>query len=179
MSRGEVDPLRDGRIADLFRLHADDLRRFALGVLRDAGLAEDVVQVCFAKFAERALQPDDDGARAWLFKVAYNESITLLRRRKVQSNALNQMAWLSQGSEASEDAPSKIDRHEQIQNVREAIERLPAVEKQVVCLRVYEQLKFREIADQLNIPLGTALSRMRTALQKLAAHLADGPENEA
>lgn len=174
MSRPEVDPLQDGQVAGLFHRHAADLRRFAYGVLRDAALAEDVVQVCFAKFAEHATSDtelDAEGARAWLFKVAYNESITILRRRKVHTEAIDQLSWLAAGESMPRDAPAQLERKEQIERVREAIGRLPEKERDVVKLRVYQHLKFREIADELGIPLGTALTRMRAGLAKLASQL--------
>lgn len=180
LSRGEMKPLRDDQIDGLFRRHADDLRRFALGVLRDPALADDVVQASFAKLTEASAttifagaQLEDDSAyKAWLFKVAYNEAVTLIRRKQTQTTALGKMAhWLARQEANQEDGSSELDRREKVDQVREAIKGLPDAERQVVQLRIYEHCKFREIAERLDIPQGTALSRMRSALQKLATIL--------
>ena len=164
-----MKPLRDDQIEGLYRTHAQELRRFALGVLRDPALAEDVVQSSFAKLTENGPLPDDTAYRAWLFRVAYNEAVTLIRRKRTQVTALSRMAgWLADKETAELGGPGEVDRKELIEKVREAINVLPETERQVVQLRIYEQCKFREIAERLNIPQGTALSRMRTAMQKLA-----------
>ena len=58
-------------------------------------------------------------------------------------------------------------QQEDIERVREALMRLPASQREVVQKRIYEGLKFREIADELDVPLGTVLARMQAALKKL------------
>lgn len=172
LSRGEIEPLRDAQIEGLFRCHARDLRRFALGILKDPALADDVVQSSFAKLTENGPLSDDSAYRAWLFKVTYNEAVTLMRRKQTQAAALGEMAMWLAGKEATDlGAPDELDRKERIERVREAVKCLPEAERQVVQLRIYEHYKFREIAETLNIPQGTALSRMRSALKKLATLL--------
>jgi RNA polymerase sigma-70 factor (ECF subfamily) len=57
--------------------------------------------------------------------------------------------------------------------VREAIERLTEDQRQVVRMRIYEEKTFAEIAEELGIPLGTALTRMRAALGRLRTELVD------
>jgi RNA polymerase sigma factor (sigma-70 family) len=171
LSRGEIIPLRDDQIEGLFRSHARDLRRFALGVLKDPALADDVVQTSFAKLTQHGPLPDQSAYRAWLFKVAYNEAVTLIRRKQTHAAAMSQMAYWIADKEATESGPAEADRNERIERVREAIKGLPPTERQVVQQRIYENKKFREIAESLDIPLGTALSRMRSALKKLGAIL--------
>ena len=58
-------------------------------------------------------------------------------------------------------------QQEDIQQVREALTQIPDAQRVVVELRIYEGLKFREIAEQLDQPLGTVLARMQAALKKL------------
>ena len=55
--------------------------------------------------------------------------------------------------------------------VRQAIDELPEAQRQIVCLRIYDEKTFAEIAEELQIPLGTALSRMRAAVSKLKERL--------
>ena len=57
--------------------------------------------------------------------------------------------------------------------VRRAIDELPAAQREVLHLRIYDEKTFAQIAAELNIPLGTALARMRAALAKLRKRLSD------
>jgi RNA polymerase sigma-70 factor (ECF subfamily) len=58
-------------------------------------------------------------------------------------------------------------RQEDILQVQTALKRLPELQRIVVEKRIYEGLKFREIADELDVPLGTVLARMQAGLKKL------------
>jgi len=71
-----------------------------------------------------------------------------------------------------EQSESSALRQEAIEQVKRAIELLTPAQQQVVRLRIYEDRKFAEIAEELGIPLGTVLTRMRTATQKLQQTLA-------
>ena len=77
-----------------------------------------------------------------------------------------------------EEAVGRLIREEEIEMVRTALNELSDVQRAVVEKRIYEGLKFREIAQQLNVPLGTVLARMQSSLKKLKSVLADGRESE-
>jgi RNA polymerase sigma-70 factor (ECF subfamily) len=74
---------------------------------------------------------------------------------------------------ASGAADEPLIRLEAIQAVREAMKRLPPEQRELVVMRIYEEKTFAQIAQELNIPLGTALARMRLALAKLRQALPD------
>lgn len=148
-----------------------------VGIVKDAGIAEDIVQATFAKLVEQGQLEDPVAYKAWLFRVAYNESVTELRRRERQRETQavdgDRLDELATGLEKFSDSGPQANalRKEKIDLVRQAIAHLSSDERQVVRLRIYENQKYREIAETLQIPLGTALSRMRSALEKLAEYL--------
>jgi RNA polymerase sigma-70 factor (ECF subfamily) len=69
------------------------------------------------------------------------------------------------------DPTSAAMQVEATEQLKKALKQLPESWQQIVSLRIYENLTFQQIADQLGIPLGTALTRMRRALERLRKDL--------
>ncbi|TWT39205.1 RNA polymerase sigma factor SigV [Blastopirellula retiformator] len=154
-----------------YRQHADRLQRFVWGVVRDAPTAADVVQATFVKFAALGGSVDPAARKSWLYQVAYREALAIRRRLATGRKVDERLQWLHAGWDSA--APdTELVRGELVDEVRQAIDRLPDDLKQIVNLRTYEEKTFAEIAEQLQIPLGTALGRMRNALAKLKTSLA-------
>src|SRR4051794_5624283 len=154
--------------------HGEELRRFLLGILRDAQLTSDVLQATFVKMVERGHQTQEATRKAWLFRVAYNEAMAYRRREGVGDKVLRRVAdetpaWHTNGAAGGADEP--LLRLESVQAVREALDDLPPEQRQVVRMRIYEEKTFATIAKELKIPLGTALGRMRSAMIKLRTRL--------
>lgn len=162
-------PLDPSVVAALYVQHGEELRRFLLGILRDAQLTADVLQITFAKMVERGHETQETTRKAWLFRVAYHEAIAYRRREGVGDKILRRVAWHTSGAAGGADEP--LLRLESVQTVRDALEELPPEQRQVVRMRIYEEKTFAIIAKELKIPIGTALGRMRSALQKLRAKL--------
>jgi RNA polymerase sigma-70 factor (ECF subfamily) len=161
-----VDP---AALAGLYVQHAEELRRFLTGVLRDPDLAGEVLQVAFAKAVDLGHLVQDGSLKAWLFRVAYNEALAMRRRKAVHERATREL--LGRGS-VGDDAPeSGLIRFETVERVRAALESLPAEQREVVRRRIYEGQKFATIANQTGLPLGTVLTRMKLALNKLRERL--------
>ncbi len=165
---GELNP---SVVASLYLEHGEEIRRFLIGLLRDPHLAADVLQATFAKLVERGHESREETRKAWLFRVAYHEAMYVRRRGAVGDRVVQQVAWML--PEASEHAEGPLLRFEIVDRVRRALEELPPDQRQVVRMRIYEEKTFAVIADELQIPLGTALGRMRTALQKLKGMLGE------
>jgi len=163
---GQLDP---SVVAALYVEHGEELRRFLLGILRDAQLTSDVLQATFVKMVQRGHETQEESRKAWLFRVAYHEAMAYRRREGVGDKVLRRIAWHTNSSAASADEP--LLRLEAVQSVREALEQLPPEQRQVVRMRIYEEKTFATIARELKIPLGTALGRMRAATIKLRARL--------
>ncbi len=160
------DPKLDAStVAALFLEHADELRRFVYGILRDHDAAGDVLQATFTKVVERGHTAREETLKGWLFRVAFNEAIVVKRKQGVRRRAIDAIA-----AEPQPDAPppdQRLVRFEDVERVRAALETLPAEQRQVVRMRMYENKKFAEIASELQWPLGTVLTRMQAALKKL------------
>ena len=170
-------PLDPSIVAALYMEHGEELRRFLLGILRDAQLTADVLQATFVKMAQKGHATKEESRKAWLFRVAYHEAMAYRRREGVGDKVLRRVAWHSNGTTGPSDEP--LLRLESVQSVRAALEELPPEQRQVVRMRIYEEKTFATIAQELKIPLGTALGRMRAAMTKLRLRLSDSPPDDS
>jgi RNA polymerase sigma-70 factor (ECF subfamily) len=161
----ETEPLSPEYVAAMFAAHGQELQRFLQGVLRDTALAADCLQTTFTKLLEKGHESREETRRAWLFKVAFQEAMLAKRKAATTDRVLQKAAW-SQNNES--ESPEKcLFKLESVDQVRKALETLPPEQRQIVQMRIYEEKTFAVIAAELEIPLGTALGRMRTALIKL------------
>ena len=174
MSSADEGKLDASVVAALYVEHGDELRRFLYGLLRDAQLTSDVLQATFVKMAERGHETRESSRKAWLFRVAYHEAMAYRRREGVGDKVVRKLAWHTNGAAGPADDP--LVRFESVEIVRSALEELPPDQRQVVRMRIYEEKTFAVIAQELNIPLGTALWRMRAAMVKLREKLKDKSE---
>jgi RNA polymerase sigma-70 factor (ECF subfamily) len=165
-NEGQLDP---SVVAALYEEHEAELRRMLVGVLRDHQLAGDILQLTFAKVLTQGHTSQPDSRKAWIFRVAYHEALAHLRKQGVADRVVRRVAW-SQDTVA-DPVELGLIREESVAEVRAVIESLPPEQRQVVRMRIYEEKTFAEIAAELNIPLGTALGRMRAATEKLRARL--------
>jgi RNA polymerase sigma-70 factor (ECF subfamily) len=161
-----IDP---AEVAALYIEHADQLRAFLWGVLRDADLVGDVLQATFVKAIELGHTAQEQSLKGWLFQVAYREALVIRRREAVHDRAVRRLA--DAGSAATETPDGIACRRETIDEVRRALEKLPAEQRRVVLLRMVDGKKFAKIAGELNLPLGTVLTRMQLALARLRTAL--------
>ena len=175
-------PLEPDQVQAIYDQFVASLERFLLGVLRDDAAAADALQTTFIKLMEKGhLVQQKDSMRSWLFRVAFNEAMLIKRRASVGRKHAQGIAWkseLTKGADKGVDPRLSQSVHyaiqqEEIAHVREALLRLPEVQRTVVELRIYEGLKFREIAEKLDEPLGTVLARMQAGLKKLKPILSE------
>ena len=159
-------------IASLYADLAVELRRFVLGVVRDPGLADDVMQATFVKAVERGHEARAETSRGWLFRVAFHEALASRRRSASREKGLRRLAAFRVHRDASPDGP--LIRSETLESVREALGKLPEEQRRVVLARIYEEKTFAEIAGEFGLPLGTVLTRMRRALEKMRRTMRPG-----
>jgi RNA polymerase sigma-70 factor (ECF subfamily) len=137
--------------------YGDRLRRFAA---RMAGpeVAEDVVQEVFLRVYRSIRTFDSSGSlAAWIFAIANNLCVDLLRKRPPERRPRG----------ATPDPSAVAEGREARESLRRAVASLPDAQKRVFLLREEAGLSFREIADLLKCPLGTALGRMHAAMGTL------------
>lgn len=141
------------------------LRRFARAMVRDAVLADDLVQECLERALSRLhLWQPGTNLRAWLFTILRNLHINGIRRRQTVVD-IDDEAQAAIGS-----APgSQMDRLE-LRDLRRALQLLPTEQREVVLLIGLEGISYGEAAEILKISIGTVksrLSRGRRALRLL------------
>ena len=148
---------------DVFEQSLPGLRAFLRHRLGPSDI-DDCLQAVSVKMLEKGANVAPAARRAWLFRVAANESARVWRRRASTEKALQKYAHEDTDPVLPENA---LSRSETSKKVLQAIETLPPAWQAVVRLRIHENQTFQQIADQLNIPLGTALTQMRRALERL------------
>ena len=149
-------------------------RIFALayGMLGREDDARDATQETFlAAFRNLRGFRGDAKVSSWLHRIAVNQCITRQRRTKVRSESaldedVGEFATPLQYSPAS-----VAEGRQETLAVRRAINGLPMELRQVVIMKEFEELTFREIADALDLPLSTVKSRLYTALKQLEMRL--------
>jgi RNA polymerase sigma factor (sigma-70 family) len=153
----------------LYAEHSGELRTFLLGVLRDPDLAAEALQATFVKVLEFSQTAKPETFKGWLFKVALHEALGIRRRQKRDRQLTHKPVW--RPSEIHDQPDETVLHRETIEQVRGQLQQLSPELQEVVHLRIFEDLTFAAIADKLQLPLGTVLTRMRTALKKLSERL--------
>jgi RNA polymerase sigma-70 factor (ECF subfamily) len=177
--------------AVLIRRYERELYGYLRRYLGDASLAEDVFQNTFLQLYLKVSKYDPGRpVRPWLYTIATNQAIDALRRAgRHQAVSLEQeRAVPAGGSEAgslltllessSPGPPDQAAAREHHQQLRRQVDCLPEFLRQVVLLAYYQGLKYREIAEILQIPVGTVKSRLHTALVRLQAACREKPSEE-
>jgi RNA polymerase sigma-70 factor (ECF subfamily) len=146
--------------------HIDALYGYAMTLTRNANEAEDLVQETYLRAAAAANRPDNDGLKGWLFVIMRNAWLNQLRHvnsgpRFVDLDANEQPV------EASNNPHIVYLRKLEREQVRRAIESLPAAYREIVVLRDIEGFTYQEIATVLHCPAGTVMSRLGRARGKL------------
>ena len=152
----------------------DPLYNFARWMTSDADEARDLVQETFAK-ALKALSSFREGTnfRAWMFKILRNTFLTsrtgLERRNTVQESE----EGFSQVVVTQETPELALVRRADTELVQQGIAGLPHVFQEVMILADLEEMKYQEVADALDIPIGTVMSRLARARKLLRQYIVE------
>ncbi len=150
----------------IWECYSDDLLAFLTANLRSRHDGEEVLQNLFVKIArDRRRLGRAGNVRAYLFTAARNAAIDYRRKAKpgVPLDSVD-FGLVAEEAEAMPDADEK-------QAVAAALARLPAEQREVVILKIYRDMTFREIAAAVGTSLNTTASRYRYALEKLGGML--------
>jgi RNA polymerase sigma-70 factor (ECF subfamily) len=147
----------------------DPIYGFLVQMLRNREDAEDAAQETFIRIVKGLPRYEHRGAfRAWIFQIARNQAaLTANRRKRVHEREFAvEPATLQAMPDTTEerDLLTQVDRAAAL---RLAVSALPDAEREVVELRLNEDLKFREISERTGAPLNTVLGRMRNAMRRL------------
>ena len=153
---------------ELVRCHREGVINVVYRMCGDANLAEDAAQEAFISAWQNlpGYRPRSP-FRNWVYRIATNAALDVLRRKRetVDVEALP-LSTSEQGPEAA------LEKKERGEQVREAVLALPPASRATLILRESEGLSYREIADTLDIPVGTVMSRLNYARSKLRQSLA-------
>lgn len=153
---------------------------FALQLTRNPDTAEDVAQDSVLSFFRRLDRFDADRpVEPWLFQIVRNRVRDLARRNRLrQHDSLD--AWLENADrEVRDDDPGPASEVEQMESRREVwrgISDLPDDHREILVLRDFHDLNYREIAAVLSIPQGTVMSRLHAARKGLREALTAEPD---
>ncbi len=142
------------------------LRRYARGLNADRALADDLVQDtlerAWSKFSMWQRRGD---VRAWMFGIMHNLFIDKMRSLKgrPEDNAGDFLPDVS-------DRATQVDQLE-LRDLDRILQRLPPDLREVLLLVGVEELRYQQVADVLNIPVGTVMSRLSRARERLRAEL--------
>ncbi len=157
--------------AQLVRRWEQPIRNLCVRMTGDLHKGQDLTQEAFVRvFEKRQLYQPDAKFSTWLWRIALNLCYDEQRRIKRRSETAMENAEGETVIElvADDDSPvEQAEAGERAAMVRQALLKLPETYRTVLVLRHYEGLKFREIADVLDIPEGTVKSRMVEALGQM------------
>ncbi len=147
------------------------LRRYARALLRDASAADDLVQDCLERAVTRWHQRRGDGdARSWLYAILHNLAVSEMRRtsRRTPHLALDEERATDPGA-----APTQEDglHHRAL---LDALGSLPEDQRAALLLVSVEDLSYADAARVLGVPIGTVMSRIARAREKLRRAIDEG-----
>lgn len=152
--------------------HEDQVYRIARSMLKDAAAAQDVTQEVLLKLWEHQDDLDEDGLGAWLTCVTRNACIDKLRARQRRRKTVT----VDSDGVGRAESPSRTpDRHAETEDLRDhvldALDRVDNPYRRVVALRELQGLKYKEIAETLDMPLNTVKVYIHRGRKKLRAEL--------
>ncbi len=157
---------------ELVRLHRPRVLNVVYRMCGDAAVAEDAAQDAFLRAWQNLGRYNPRFAfRSWVYRIALNMAVDALRRERPPTDV--DAEPLISGAEGPE---ALLVRKQQAEHVQRAVLDLPPASRAVLVLREYEALSYQEIAEALDIPLGTVMSRLNYARGQLRQALSRHPE---
>jgi len=156
----------------VFKTHYKNLHAYAFTILKDEDEAEEMVQQVFFKLWERSEHLSFSGPiAAYLYRAVHNESLNFIKHQKVKAGHQLHVAYSMKNK--TEQASPKMIRKELENKFREALNELPEQCRTVFQLSRFEDMKYKEIADKLDISVKTVENHMGKALKLLRTKLVD------
>lgn len=155
--------------SELVAMHAQGVRNVVYRMCGDAQIAEDAAQETFLQaWLHLATYRPQMPFRNWLYRIAVNAATDMLRKEKrILPTALEELPL----KDPQADPETLFSQEERATLVQKAVLSLPEASRAVLVLREYEGLSYQEIADALNIPVGTVMSRLNYARKLLREKL--------
>jgi RNA polymerase sigma factor (sigma-70 family) len=166
-------------LTQIYDQYASFVFGLALRVIREQRGAEDVAQEVFVFLWERpeAFDPDRGSLRTWLGTLTHRRAVDYVRREEARRKRAQRDAAcrVSQVPDVEELATALVTA----ERVRAALDELPPDQREAIQLSYFGGRTYRQVAVELGIPEGTAKSRLRLGLRRVATALADDVEEPA
>lgn len=167
---------RDQRaFAELMDRHQVKLYSYLVSMVKNREVANDLFQDTFTKVLEKMDRLYDEQGKfvAWLMRIAHNAAIDYLRKRKrvvdipqVDDDG-EPTDFYARIEDDAQDSQAHAELDEATKRLMKYVQELPIEQREVVTLRHYYEMSFKEIADLTGVSINTALGRMRYALINL------------
>ena len=158
----------------LVRKYRDRIYYHALYITKDSEEAFDVAQDVFVRgYHEARLFDPGFRTKAWLFRVCTNRCYNIVRDRHRRGGILERLGKASAGLQEQHKAIDGVLHREMSEGVSRAMERLSPEHRTILLLRYFDDLSYQEIADVLQIKLGTVMSRLSRAKARLQGILVE------
>lgn len=169
VARGDHDAL-----AELYDRHGRLIYSLAVRIVRDQGEAEDIVQEVFAQVWRQAARYRESRGNvvAWMLNVTRSRAIDRLRRRASRPQDAGGEAAVAEIADGAPAVDQQLAWAGRAVQIRRALEELPALQRIAIELAFYEGLTHTEVAERLELPLGTIKTRIRQGLLQLRDRLA-------
>jgi RNA polymerase sigma-70 factor (ECF subfamily) len=170
--------------AELMNFYKDSIYFMLLKMTNNPDDADDLTLEAFGKAFKKLNQYTPDFAfSTWLFKIASNNCIDFIRRKKKNTFSIDQPYENVDGSEIAHSIPSptldpekKFIEKQKIQLMREVVEKLKPKYRSLIELRYFKEYSYEEIAEELNLPIGTVKAQLFRAREFLFNILKDSQE---
>ena len=152
--------------------HKQKIYSFIYSKVYDRDVAEDIFQDTFIKVIrtlKKGAYNEEGKFLPWVMRISHNLVIDFFRRnnRMPKFDNTDEFNIFSVLSDNSLNAESSIIKEQVENDVRRLVDELPEDQKEVLLMRIYEDLSFKEISDKTGVSINTALGRMRYALINL------------
>lgn len=155
----------------LLNRHKTRVYNYILMIVRNRDMAEDVFQETFMKVIMTIKQgryTENGKFIAWVSRIAHNQIIDLFRRERNENTVSNEeyedVDLFNNSKLCEENIEDKMVRDQVMKDVNNLLRHLPEVQREVVYMRYYRDLSFKEIAEMTGVSINTALGRMRYAV---------------
>lgn len=162
----------ENSLATLITRHKQRIYSFVYSKVYDRDIAEDIFQDTFIKVIntlKKGRYNEEGKFLPWVMRIAHNLVIDHFRRnnRMPKFDNTGEFSIFSVLSDDSLNAEKQLIKDQVENDVRKLIEELPADQKEVLMMRVYQDMSFKEISERTDVSINTALGRMRYALINL------------
>jgi RNA polymerase sigma-70 factor, ECF subfamily len=171
VSRGAKNQPVDAVLEELLREHLSSMFRLAKSIVRDAALAEDVVQESLLKAWQAGHSfRGESSLRSWALRITHNTAISTMRRRRED---FREPARIPERQDPLGLTDRQVHGRMMVDQLWVALEQLDPVSRSITVLREVDGMSYEEIAETLELPLPTVKTRLFRARKILAAVLQD------